>query len=65
MALLSGMRVLGQKAFGDVPVLKYDNEATKMLRAEARTIKPISSKCRLPVDLSGDTGVWASMIDER
>lgn len=62
MALLSGMRVIAQKAFGDVDTLKYDAESTKQLKAASKEVKAIKSRYRMPVDLRG---VWKSMVQER
>lgn len=65
MRLLSGMRVICAKAFGDQPELKYDKESTQQLRAMAKLVQPIRPRYTHPVDLGGEDGVWMSIVRER
>lgn len=64
-ALLSGMRVIAQKAFGSQDCLKYDKETTDQLIAEAKKIRKTQPKWRTPSDFGGADGVWMSMVKER
>jgi hypothetical protein len=64
-ALLSGMRVICKKAFGDVPVLQYDKETTFQLIAQAKKKRPNKPRYTKPVDFGGSGGVWMSIVKER
>lgn len=59
------MRVVCQKAFGDIPILTYDKESTKMLLAQAKLVRPRAPRYTRPVDLGGTEGVWAYIIAVR
>jgi hypothetical protein len=39
MALLSGIRVIARKAFGELECLKYDKESTEQLKAQAKEVR--------------------------
>jgi len=65
VALLSGIRVICQKAFGALPQLQYDKETTKQLTAQAKQVKAASPRYSRPVDLGGKNGVWMSIVRER
>ena len=65
MKLLSGIRQICSKAFGNVPQLAYDKEATEQLKAQARRNKARKPRYTTPVDFGGDSGVWMSIVAER
>ena len=78
MALLSGIRVIARKAFGELECLKYDKESTEQLKAQAREVRakrPKYSHASVVdfgrggkvVSSEGDAGagVWMSMVKER
>ena len=64
-ALLSGIRQIFQKAFGDVQALKYDQQTTNQLIAQAKRKGRSKPRYDRPVDFGGETGVWMSIIRER
>jgi hypothetical protein len=59
------MRVICQKAFGSHPLLTYDTESTKLLRAQAKSVKAKAPRYTTPVDLGGTGGVWAYIVSQR
>jgi hypothetical protein len=62
---LSGMRVICQKAFGNLKQLEYDKQTTTLLTAMAKRLQPKQPKYSVPVDLGGKDGVLASIVRSR
>jgi hypothetical protein len=62
--LLSGMRTICQKAFGDLAQLRYDKSSTQLLMGAARRVQPIEPRYVHPVYFGGVTGVWMAIIDK-
>lgn len=69
--LLSGCRVICQKAFGRIAALEYDKETTAQLTAVAKAVRKTNPRYTRPVDLGTHPaeglhhGVWMSIVKER
>ena len=64
-ALLSGIRVLCAKAFGEhLPQLRHEKETTKQLMAMAKQVRAKEPRYSRPVNFGTDEGVWMSIVRE-